>query len=225
MKFVILITALAAVAFAEDEFCYQTAQRFCSAQGSDLECNAKYGGITTVLTDLQKYVTRHIEVSFDYLLLSTHFGNYEKERNGFKKLYRKLSDEKWAKSMDIIKKIAQRGGSMDFNVRDTSNKTLTFEVSELESLAKALDIEKSLAKQGIQIHGQVSHKASGTEEGSTVYDPEIGHYLEEEIMEGQAKNVRELSGYTNDLSTLLHTDGESSAISLFLFDEYLSQNI
>lgn len=54
-------------------------------------------------------------MSFEFLLMSTHFGNYEANREGFKGLYRKLSDQSWADAIDLIKYIAKRGGRMDFN--------------------------------------------------------------------------------------------------------------
>lgn len=47
--------------------------------------------------------------------MSTHFGNYESNRDGFKSLYRKLSDEAWEKSINAIKYITSRGGRMNFN--------------------------------------------------------------------------------------------------------------
>lgn len=78
-------------------------------------CNAKYGGIDALRTDLQAYANGHIETSFEFLLMSTHFGNYESNRDGFKGLYRKYSDDAWEKSINIIKYITKRGGKMNFN--------------------------------------------------------------------------------------------------------------
>lgn len=78
-------------------------------------CNAQYGAIDTLEPDLQSYVNANIETSFEFLLMSTHFGNYEVNRDGFKGLYRKLSDQSWADAIDLIKYIARRGSRMDFN--------------------------------------------------------------------------------------------------------------
>lgn len=80
-----------------------------------LNCNAQYGAIDTFQPDLQSYVNANLETSFEFLLMSTHFGNYEVNRDGFKGLYRKLSDQSWADGIDLIKYIARRGGRMDFN--------------------------------------------------------------------------------------------------------------
>lgn len=78
-------------------------------------CNAKYGAIDVLQADLQAYVNANIESSFEFLLMSTHFGNYEAQREGFKELYRKFSDKLWEDAIDLIKYIAQRGGRMNFN--------------------------------------------------------------------------------------------------------------
>lgn len=55
-----------------------------------------------------------IDKSYEFLLMSSHFGSFETNREGFKKLYRKLSDKTWENAIDVIKYIAQRGGSMNF---------------------------------------------------------------------------------------------------------------
>lgn len=78
-------------------------------------CNAKYGAIDALQAELQAYTNANIETSFEFLLMSTHFGNYEANREGFKGLYRKLSDQSWKDAIDLIKYIAQRGGKMNFN--------------------------------------------------------------------------------------------------------------
>lgn len=78
-------------------------------------CNATYGAFNTHEVELQTYANANIETSFEFLLLSTHFGNYETNRDGFKGLYRKLSDQSWNDGIDLMKYIAQRGGKMNFN--------------------------------------------------------------------------------------------------------------
>lgn len=78
-------------------------------------CNAKFGGIDALQTELQAYANGHIETSFEFLLMSTHFGNFESNRDGFKGLYRKYADDAWEKAIDLIKYISKRGGKMNFN--------------------------------------------------------------------------------------------------------------
>jgi len=106
--------------------------------------------------------------------MSTHFGNYEKNRPGFHKLYRSLSDEAWADAIELIKHITKRGGTMDFKAHDVSEPEPTREsytFSELSSLARALDIQKSLAEKAFGIHAEVS-KTGGS------HDAEVcGKYI------------------------------------------------
>lgn len=93
--------------------------------GSISNCNAKYGAIDALQADLQAYANANIETSFEFLLMSTHFGNYEANREGFKGLYRKLSDKSWEEAIDLIKYIAQRGGKMDLNQLPRSKKPVS----------------------------------------------------------------------------------------------------
>lgn len=55
---------------------------------------------------------------FFYILFqSSHFGNYEKNRGGFEKLYRKMSDQTWEQAIDLVKYMGKRGGHMNFRLR------------------------------------------------------------------------------------------------------------
>lgn len=80
------------------------------------------------MIDLQAYANAHIESSFEYLLMSSHFGNYEANRDGFKGLYRKLSDNAWQKAIDMIQFITKRGGTMNFNQLPHFKKTVSVSI-------------------------------------------------------------------------------------------------
>lgn len=103
--------------------------------GSISNCNAKYGAIDALQADLQAYANANIETSFEFLLMSTHFGNYEAHREGFKGLYRKLSDKSWEDAIDLMKYIAQRGGKMDLNQLPRSKKPVSILVVHLLQLS------------------------------------------------------------------------------------------
>ena len=50
----------------------------------------------------------------------------------------------------------------------------------------------------------------------------MAHYMEEKFIEDQADTVRTLSGYTNDLKSLLReSKTPDTSFNLFMFDEYL----
>lgn len=47
---------------------------------------------------------------------SAYFNNYEANREGFSKLYRKLADDAWDDAIDLIKYMAKRGFNMNYDV-------------------------------------------------------------------------------------------------------------
>lgn len=151
--------------------------------------------------------------------MATHYGNYEKSREGFEKVFKDLSDSKWEEAIDLIKYITKRGGRMNFAAvrQDTVNDDNgNYEFYELESLAKALDMEKQLALEAHRIHGEATRRRKD------YHDPEVSSYLEKEFVHKHADIIRKLSGYTSDLNALLN--GHDSSLALYLFDDYLKQH-
>lgn len=191
-----------------------------SAPNAIQNCDARYGAIDAILPDLQKYANTHITRSFEYLMMSTHFANFQKNRVGFEKVLRELSDSTWNDAFELIKYIGKRGGRMNFSVRKEDNANGVddrgkYELYELESLAKALDLEKQLAKDAHNIHREA------TRNRNDYHDPEISSFLENHFVHRHADTIRKLSGYASDLSNLLK--GPDSSLALFLFDEYLQK--
>ncbi|KAK1117062.1 hypothetical protein K0M31_016988 [Melipona bicolor] len=222
MLFFGILSILLAVAFAKDT-CYTDVGAACNSLPKlDRElmsnCNAKYGYTKKHhLVDLQSYANANIGISFEFLLMSSYFGNYEDQREGFKKLYRKFSDEMWEDAINTIKYITKRGGTMNFNESPSFVKpTNVLELNELNSLAKALDRQKQLANEALRIHSTFTQINKED-------DAALAHYIEEKFLEPQADRVRDLAGYTNDLKNLLTDDDPS--VSIFLFDEYLKKSL
>lgn len=152
--------------------------------------------------------------------MSTHFANYEKNRPGFEKLFRDLSDNKWHEAIELIQYISKRGGEMNFNelnedVRNEEEKERSFELYELAAVAKALDIEKKLALEAHGIHGEATRR------NRNYHDPEISSHIENEFVHKQRDLIRKFAGYSTDLSSLLN--GPDSSLSLYMFDEYLQK--
>ena len=85
------------------------------------------------------------------------------------------------------------------------------ELTELNSLAKALDSQKQLAEEALRIHTQAQHHAK--------QDAAVAHYIEEHFMDSLSERVRQLAGYSNDLKNML--EERDASLSVFLFDEYL----
>lgn len=136
-------------------------------------CNSKYSSFDheVISGKLQDYAMEHIAYSYQYLLMAANFGNYQKNREGFQKLFQKLSDDNWESSIDIIKHITKRGGFVKFTPHNVKiNSDNTYEAYELGSMAYALDIEKSLAKKAHALHGEASKF------NAEHHDPEVNFF-------------------------------------------------
>lgn len=226
MKWLLVLSSvLVAFSNAQDS-CYYDSVQGCNSpitNADDLKnCNAIFSGFPKNVGVLQRYANHQIEKSFEYLLLAANFGTYVKNRPGFEKQFRSLSDKSWSNGIELIKHITKRGGAHDFSV-SSNNKTekkQILDLNEINALALTLDYEKTLALEAHHIHEKYSHAKHPTE-----YDPEIAHFIEEEFIEDQAHTIRKLSGYTNDLKKLLkeYKDTNDVSLSLYLFDEYLGK--
>ncbi|XP_063699803.1 ferritin light chain [Culicoides brevitarsis] len=176
---------------------------------------------------LVNYAWDQIAASYDHLLLSVNFDTYTKDRPGFEKLYRGLSDAAWNKALEVIKYVALRGGKPDVSViqENVSGKTVQASVSELASLKEAVKIEKLLSQHAHNIHNEVQshHKLEKNQ-----LDAGMAHFVEEELIEQQTENIRKLVGLHNDFQTLLNGEPEcisnkNTQLACFLFDEYLQK--
>ncbi|XP_073963679.1 ferritin light chain-like isoform X1 [Choristoneura fumiferana] len=232
MKFLAIAVScfLALSGALANDSCYQDVSIDCSQASNSLvlaRCNAIYGGYGhhgNLATEMQAYANLHLTRSYEYLLSASYFNNYQTNRGGFSKLFRKLSDDAWEKSIELIKHITTRGGVMDFSRRSTldsvANKNYTVELHELEAMAKALDTQKEIAERAFHIHREA------TRNSQHLHDPEIAQYLEEEFIEDHAKTIRNLAGHTADLKKFIASnDGQDLSISLYLYDEYLQKTV
>ncbi|XP_046477042.1 ferritin light chain-like [Neodiprion pinetum] len=222
--FVVLSTLMVA---ASATYCYRNVNEICSKShhSSDVplkNCNATYGHFDKIHSELEQYANAQIEASFKYLLMSSYFGNFMSNRDGFKGFYRKLSDQAWDDAKDLINFITQRGGNMNFNDEakfwsDDDAKVLQIKdnLSEFDSMSNVLDNYKKLADEALKIHAETAKH--------TEADGSVAHYLEERFFNRQAKTVHTLAGYVNDLKRFFSAPDASLAV--FLFDEYLQTSM
>lgn len=202
------------------DYCYNDVVGACSPAGGDLQnCHAKYGHAIGVMKDLQNYVNVHIARNWQFMLLSTHFKNYETQREGLGNLYKKYSDKTWEDAIELIKYVTKRGGSMDFTYKKENPIQVeieNYEMSEIHSLSKALDLWKSIAEEAHTIHGEVARRREN------YHDPEVASYLENKFVHKHAEIIRELAGHTNDLKQMMSAQSDPS-LALFLFDNILKK--
>ncbi|XP_035719053.1 uncharacterized protein LOC118440309 [Vespa mandarinia] len=224
-----VLCALFVTISASTDSCYRHVEEACdlkisnSLLGTSFNCTATFGNIEKLKSELQGYANAHIEYSYEFLLMSTHFGNYESNREGFKALYRKLSDKAWENAINIVKFLTKRGSTLNFVREEQTNshnkivsesETREIQFNEIQSLAKALQIEENLTKEAIKIHSDARQK---------FHDPSVSHFIEEKFMEQQADYMRLLAGHINDLQKLLLLNDPS--VALFIFDEYLKKTV
>nr|AAV84217.1 ferritin light chain-like [Culicoides sonorensis] len=234
MKFLIFTVALLSISAARAD------QKYCLAkEGLDsplderIECSSsRVGGFVkhndALSQKLTNYAWDQIVASYDHLLLSVNFDTYTKDRPGFEKLYRGLSDKAWEKAVEVLKYVAKRGGKPDVTSIQTQlsdGNVIEASVSELKSLAEAVKLEKSLANHALKLHSAVQNHHHDTEKD---LDAGVAHFVEEELIEYQTESVRTLVGYHNDFKTILKgqavcTTDKNTQLACFLFDDYLQK--
>ncbi|XP_067619725.1 ferritin light chain [Eurosta solidaginis] len=215
-----LLASIIAFATAENYACHSNVTTGCSSTnlGTPVICVARYGGIENVEAGIQSYINLNLHKSYQYLLMSTFFNSYQKNRPGFHKFYQEMSDRSFDDAIELIKHVTRRGGQVDFRAisehpNSIAQSNLNLEEDELHSLGIALDIEKSLTEGAAHVHYQSTH--------GKPHDPQTAHYVEEKFLERQADSIRKVSGYVNDLSKIMfHKD---PSLGVYLFDQYLEK--
>ena len=110
-------------------------------------------------------------------MLTTYYGNYVKNRPGFEKVFRELSDKAWSNTIDLIKHVTKRGGTVKFGSEydDLKSSTVLAENNEFHAMAQALDSEKYLAKKAHELQRHVS--VAGVVRTEKHYDPAVIFFI------------------------------------------------
>jgi len=170
--------------------------------------------------DFIKFANDHLIRSYEYLFLSAQFGTHLKDRPGFEKVLHGLSDSAWGKGIEMIKVLSKRGAVHSFTESNEGTIKPHGDLNEVESMAKAVEIEKKLLVRANDIHRHHSH-ATLNEDKVKGYDAGLAHYLEEEIIGDKIDTVRNLVGHVNDLKNIFRKDTSIFPMSLYLFDKHL----
>lgn len=201
------------------------------------KCNSLYSGIEDATNGLQNYIFEHVAQSYKYLLLATFFNSYQRNREGFYKLYKKLSDDSWDDAIDIIQYMSKRGLTAkihEHNINKYSDDiSVNVNGNEFQSLSVALEMQKKLALSAHNIHKSASiqncHAKEKLKQADCLhYDAEVTSFMEEEFVHKHAKTVRSLSGHFNDLHNMMHRDDWSTGkleLELYMFDQYLKKTL
>ncbi|XP_058463683.1 soma ferritin-like [Malaya genurostris] len=186
---------------------------------------AQFSAVNHIKDDLQIFTNQQLEKSYDFLLLASTFDKYDLNRPGFEKLYRKISDKAWEDTIGLIKYQSKRGLSVSLDGAQhvvgklnegKLGKASLVDSDELSSLKLALGYEKILADESHRIHKKISH----AHDKGVAYDPDVAHYLDEEIIEYQSGVIRQLTGYIHNLHSII-AEPETRDMGIHMFDEYL----
>ncbi|CAD6992249.1 soma ferritin [Ceratitis capitata] len=216
---VALFAGIIAMASAENYACHTNVTVGCTNNvQTPVICHARFGGIDNVESGIQSYINLNLHKSYQYLLMSAFYNSYQKNRPGFNKLYKSMSDRSFDDAIELIKHVTRRGGQVDFRAisqhpNSIAQSKLKLEEDELHSLGIALDIEKTLTADATHVHYQSTH--------GRPHDPHTAHFVEEKYLGRQADSVRQLSGYVNDLSKIMNQRDPS--LGVYLFDQYLEK--
>lgn len=216
---VALFAGIIALAKADDYGCHKNVTFGCSNSISNpVVCHSRYGGIDNIESSLQSYINLNLHKSYQYLLMSTFYNSYQKNRPGFQKLYKEMSDRSFDDAIELIKQVTRRGGQVDFRAisqhpNSIAQSNLKLEEDELHSLGIALDVEKTLTEGAYHLHLESTH--------GRPHDPQTAHFVEEKFLERQVDSVRKVSGYVNDLSKIMNQRDPS--LGIYLFDQYLEK--
>lgn len=199
-----------------------------AAQADSVNATAKFSSIDHVDNDLEMFTNQQLEKSYDFLLLSFTFDKYDLDRPGFEKLYRKISDKAWEDTVGLVKYQTKRGLTVDLNGVQSGvvgmlsggklSKASLLDSDELSSLKLALGYEKILADESHRIHKKISH----AHDKGLAYDPDVAHYLDENIVEYQSGTIRKLSGYIHNLESII-AESNTKHMGIHMFDEYLDK--
>lgn len=219
MKFNLIAAALVA------GLCIVHAVEFNSSDVNQF--TAQFSSINHVQNDLQSFTNQQLDKSFDFLLLAFTFDKYDLDRPGFEKLYRKISDKAWEDTIALVKYQSKRGLTVSLDGVQTGvvnqlndgkvGKTTLLDSNELSSLKVALGYEKILADESHRIHKKISH----AHDKGAAYDPDVAHYLDEEIIEYQSGTIRKLTGYIHNLHSIIE-ESNTKDMGIHMFDEYLN---
>lgn len=182
-------------------------------------CTSSFGGFPALADRTQSLIQKYIQASMKYLLMASHFNEWESERPGFHKYLSQLSDSAFNDAVKIIKHVTTRGGYLNnFTIPMPEDETY-HELGELEAMSKALDIEKGLASRCLNLIHASTH---GDVKIGQHTDGEFAHFLADQVSDNHAVRVKSLANHVNTLSQVvshsLSKSGDPSFV-LHIYDQ------
>jgi len=184
---------------------------------SPAECSSIYGGFKANENNMHNMVKYHLEDSFKFLLMASHWNRDDVNRVGLHKTLMGYSDQLWDNAVKMIKYMSKRGGKFDSHISTFELKSVRpsdFD-GEVEVLAMSLDMWK---RQAMDVKDRI--KQAMMKHNDTNFDPSIFGFFQENYMEKYTENIRSLAGYLNIMGKMAK-DEKTKKMGLHLFDRSL----
>lgn len=182
------------------------------------ECSSIYGGFKANENNLHNMVMYHLEDSFKFLLMASHFNRDDVNRVGLHKTLMGYSDQLWGNAVKMIKYISRRGGKFD-NSKISSFTLKSVQPNdfdgEVEALAITLDVWK---RQALDVNLRI--KQAMHKHNDTHFDPSIFGFFQDDFVESYTQNIRDLAGHLNIMGKMAK-DEKTKKMGLHLFDNSL----
>ncbi|XP_071528281.1 ferritin light chain-like isoform X2 [Panulirus ornatus] len=173
-------------------------------------------------TDMKSLMKMFLDDSLTYLLTSQQFGSQYMQRPGMAKLLSKASDKNWEKGLDLLKKMLQRGGTIDkifptgFSLSGTGYLSVGDDCFPPADVGQSyIKTFKGLLKSSLDLFTQMNSIHINAVSVLNSVDAEIAHYLDEKL-EDEAKNIREMKGHIITLGKMA-----SYGVAVDIFDSNL----
>jgi len=188
---------------------------------SPTECSSVYGGFKANENNLHNMVMYHLEDSFKFLLMASHFNRDDVNRVGLHKTLMGYSDQLWDNAVKTIKYMTKRGGKFDgsristFTLKAVQPNDFDENIGEVEALAITLDVWK---RQALDVNLRI--KQAMHKHNETHWDPSIFGFFQDDFVDSYTQNIRDLAGHLNIIGRMAKDD-KTKKMGLHLFDNSL----
>jgi len=154
---------------------------------------------------VNKQINMELYASYVYLSMAHFFDREDVAFPGLHKFFKKASDEEREHAEKFMKYQNERGGRIV--LQPVAKPTRDEWGSPLEAVSAALELEKTVNKTLLDLHGVSSSRN----------DPQLCDFLETNFLEEQVKSIRELSGFVTQLRRC------GTGLGEYIFDKELAE--
>jgi len=224
--FVVIFVALELGSSLAVTPCYDATRDFCGKEiKSELDsssCTAEWGAFPRLNNETNTLISLHLNHSMKYLLQATHYNEWNVNRPGFHNFFTKLSDDEWNSAVSLMIYAIKRGGRLtsEFKIQTPGDLDFNHQQNEIESLSKALDLEKYTAARTLKLIHDTTHisSESGVPIGSR--DTPFADFMAERLNDVSVLRIKHLANYVNMLSQVLRSSVDK-AYALYTFDHQI----